>query len=84
MSLDEIWLTKVLLTVLSPFIAMIICLFHKHWLQMKDPEYRNPAKEKSVEIILQFLRYSSNRVSSSGVRRLEHRNEGQSEALLKR
>jgi len=35
-SLDEIWLTKVLLTVLSPFIAMIICLFHKHWLQMKD------------------------------------------------
>ncbi|MGB8493218.1 MAG: hypothetical protein WCE53_02340 [Candidatus Acidiferrum sp.] len=39
MSPDEIWLAKILLTILSPFIASVICVFHKHWRRMKDPEY---------------------------------------------
>ena len=36
MSPDEIWLTKVLLTILSPLITTIFYVFHKHWRRMKD------------------------------------------------
>ena len=40
MSADEILLTKLLLTVLSPFITTIFYLIHKLWRQRKDREYQ--------------------------------------------
>lgn len=41
MSPDEILLTKILLTVLSPFITTIFCVLHKHLRRRKDPEYQH-------------------------------------------
>lgn len=55
MNPDEIWLTKILLTVLSPFIATFLCIFHKHWRQMNDPEYANPIPAPIVFVITLFL-----------------------------
>jgi hypothetical protein len=42
MSADEILLTKVLLTVLSPWITTFLYLFHKHWRLARGREYRSP------------------------------------------
>lgn len=55
MSPDEIWLTKILLTVFSPCITTMICLIHKHWRMRDDPEYRNPIPAPIVFIITLFL-----------------------------
>jgi hypothetical protein len=55
MSPDEIWLTKLLLTVFSPFITTIICLFHKHSRRMKEPDYMNPIPAPIVFIITLVL-----------------------------
>ncbi len=55
MSADEILLTKVLLTVLSPFIATIFYLFHKHWRRRKDPEYQHSIPAPVVFIITLIL-----------------------------
>jgi hypothetical protein len=51
MSADEILLTKVLLTVFSPFITTIVYLFHKHWRCIKDPECRHSIPALVVFII---------------------------------
>lgn len=51
MSPDEVWLTKILLTIFSPFIATVICIFHKHWRRMRNPEYRNPIPAPVVFVI---------------------------------
>ncbi len=55
MSPDEIWLTKVLLTILSPLITTIFYVFHKHWRRMKDPEYRRSIPAPVVFVIALVL-----------------------------
>ena len=42
MSPDEIWLTKVLLTVLSPWITTLTYIFCKHVREMRGHECRSP------------------------------------------
>jgi glucose-6-phosphate-specific signal transduction histidine kinase len=55
MSADDILLTKLLLTILSPFITTIFYVLHKHWRLAKDPEYRNPIPAPVVFIITLVL-----------------------------
>jgi hypothetical protein len=57
MSADEILLTKILLTVLSPFIATIFYVLHKHLRRRKDPEYQHliPAPIVFVVVLLFIL-----------------------------
>ena len=55
MSPDEIWLTKILLTVLSPFITTIFYLFHKHWRRMKDPEHQHSIPAPMVFVVALVL-----------------------------
>jgi len=55
MSADEILLTKILLTVLSPFVATIFYLIHKHWRRRKDPEYQNLIPAPVVFVLVLFL-----------------------------
>jgi len=42
MSPDEIWPTKILLTVLSPWITTLSYLIYKHWRIGMGHEYRSP------------------------------------------
>lgn len=51
MSPDKIWLSKILLAILSPFITTIFYLFHKHWRRMKDPEYQRSIPAPVVFVI---------------------------------
>lgn len=55
MSPDELWLTKILLTVFSPCIGAFICLVHKHWRRRNGAEYRNQIPAPLVFIITLFL-----------------------------
>jgi hypothetical protein len=54
MSSDEIWLTKILLTVLSPCITTVFYPIHKHWREMNDPEYENLSLLPSCLLSLWF------------------------------
>lgn len=55
MSPDELWLTKILLTVFSPCITTISYLLYKHWREMNEPEYEKPIPAVIVFIITLIL-----------------------------
>jgi hypothetical protein len=55
MSADEILLTKILLTVLGPFITTIFYVLHKHRRRRKDPEYQHLIPAPVVFVITLVL-----------------------------
>ena len=64
MSPDDLWLTKVLFTVLRPWIMTLTCIFNKHFRVMKGHEYRSPVPNfivfvATILIMLVFIKCNS-------------------------